>query len=160
MVKLVHTRTSLSVVVAFGVVALVGCSTAVTSGTGAGDLSGIVRTEDTPITTQTTAPTTTEAPATTAEPTTTAAPATTEATITTVAPTTLPPTTTVAPNIIEVPVVDPPLRAVGTSGGQETARVQQRLFDLGFWLSAVDGGYGLTTTQAVMAFEKYMGFDA
>jgi lipoprotein-anchoring transpeptidase ErfK/SrfK len=59
-----------------------------------------------------------------------------------------------------MPVVDPPLQAVGTGSGNETARVQQRLLDLGFWLSGVDGGYGLTTRQAVMAFEKYVGLDA
>jgi len=63
-------------------------------------------------------------------------------------------------NIIAVGLVDPPLQAVGTNGGGETSRVQQRLFDLGFWLSAADGDYGLTTKQAVMAFEKYMGFEA
>jgi hypothetical protein len=34
---------------------------------------------------------------------------------------------------------------------------QQRLLDLGFWLSAADGSYGLTTTQAVMAFQKFTG---
>jgi lipoprotein-anchoring transpeptidase ErfK/SrfK len=34
---------------------------------------------------------------------------------------------------------------------------QQRLLDLGFWLSAADGSYGLTTTQAVMAFQKWTG---
>jgi peptidoglycan hydrolase-like protein with peptidoglycan-binding domain len=34
-------------------------------------------------------------------------------------------------------------------------RAQQRLIDLGFWLSAVDGGYGWTTSQAVMAFQKW-----
>jgi len=61
-----------------------------------------------------------------------------------------------------VPVlpVDPPLGAVGSRSGGETARVQSRLFELGFWLSGADGSYGLTTKQAVMAFQKYMGFDA
>ena len=59
-----------------------------------------------------------------------------------------------------VDVIDPPLQAVGTSGGNETQRIQLRLIQLGFWLSAVDGQYGLTTRQAVMAFEKYMGLDA
>ena len=32
---------------------------------------------------------------------------------------------------------------------------QQRLLDLGFWLAGVDGEYGTTTRQAVMAFQKY-----
>ncbi|MEX0847459.1 MAG: L,D-transpeptidase family protein [Ilumatobacteraceae bacterium] len=36
-------------------------------------------------------------------------------------------------------------------------RAQQRLLDLGFWLTAADGSYGLTTTQAVMAFQKWTG---
>lgn len=40
------------------------------------------------------------------------------------------------------------------------ARGQQRLLDLGFWLSAADGSYGLTTTQAVMAFQKWSGLPA
>jgi peptidoglycan hydrolase-like protein with peptidoglycan-binding domain len=53
-----------------------------------------------------------------------------------------------------------PFVAVGGSGGQETARIQQRLIDLGFWLSGVDGDYGLTTQQAVMAFQKYLGLEA
>jgi lipoprotein-anchoring transpeptidase ErfK/SrfK len=37
------------------------------------------------------------------------------------------------------------------------ARVQQRLIDLGFWLGAADGSYGLTTSQAVMAYQKWIG---
>ncbi|MEZ5259806.1 MAG: L,D-transpeptidase family protein [Ilumatobacteraceae bacterium] len=45
--------------------------------------------------------------------------------------------------------------AVGSADGAATEVVQQRLLDLGFWLSAVDGQYGLTTRQAVMAFQKY-----
>ena len=53
-----------------------------------------------------------------------------------------------------------PLAAVGSGGGAETARVQQRLLDLGFWLEGVDGSYGLTTRQAVMAFQKYVGLPA
>ncbi len=52
------------------------------------------------------------------------------------------------------------MQAVGGSSGSETARIQQRLLDLGFWLEGVDGIYGLTTRQAVMAYEKYMGFPA
>ena len=50
--------------------------------------------------------------------------------------------------------------AVGTGNGGETSRIQQRLLDLGFWVNGVDGQYGITTRQAVMAFEKFMGFDA
>jgi lipoprotein-anchoring transpeptidase ErfK/SrfK len=62
-------------------------------------------------------------------------------------------TTTVAP----VPVADPAIVGVGTSDGEETRRAQQRLLDLGFWLEEADGDYGLTTRQAVMAFQKYQG---
>jgi hypothetical protein len=158
-----RTRTMIGTVAVLSLVVLAGCSTAVTSGAGADGAAladaplGIVG--DAPATTLP-SPTTPATPATTTAPPTTAAPTTTLPPTTTIATTTLPPTTTLAPNIIEVAVVDPPLQAVGTSGGQETARIQQRLLDLGFWVSAVDGGYGLTTTQAVMAFEKYMGFDA
>lgn len=39
-------------------------------------------------------------------------------------------------------------------------RAQQRLLDLGFWLASVDGQYGLTTRQAVMAFQKWTGLPA
>ena len=37
------------------------------------------------------------------------------------------------------------------------AVAQQRLLDLGFWLTAADGAYGLTTLQAVMAYQKWNG---
>ncbi len=37
------------------------------------------------------------------------------------------------------------------------ARAQQRLLSLGYWLSAADGSYGLTTRQATMAFQKWSG---
>jgi lipoprotein-anchoring transpeptidase ErfK/SrfK len=40
-----------------------------------------------------------------------------------------------------------------------TALVQQRLLELGFWLYGVDGEYGPTTKQAVMAFQKWNGLD-
>jgi lipoprotein-anchoring transpeptidase ErfK/SrfK len=147
-------RARIGTLVVFGVVAIVGCSTAVTSGTG-GDGAGAAPETETAedVTTTSVAVTTTLAPPTT-EATTTTAPPTTEAT------TTLPPTTTVPANIVPVGVMDPPLVAVGTNSGQDTVRIQLRLYELGFWLSAADGNYGLTTRQAVMAFEKYMGFDA
>ena len=153
-------RAKIGTALVFGLVAIAGCSTAVTSGTGSRD--GASAAESPTVTTvhdtgtSEAAITTTEVPPTT----TTVVPTTTLPPTTTVAPTTLPPTTTVPVNIIAVGLVDPPLQAVGTNGGGETARVQQRLFDLGFWLSAADGDYGLTTKQAVMAFEKYMGFEA
>jgi peptidoglycan hydrolase-like protein with peptidoglycan-binding domain len=111
--------------------------------------------------------TTTQAAPTTAATTTTVAPTTTAAPSTTVAPTTAAPTTTVAPTttapspaIVPIAAPDYPFVAVGSSGGGETARIQQRLLDLGFWNSGADGDYGLTTSQAVMAFQKYMGIEA
>ncbi len=136
--------------VVFGIAALVGCSSAVTSGSGNDGASAASETSA-----PTTVAPTTAAPVTTKAPTTTAAPTTTEAPTTTATP-----TTTIPPNIVPIPALDQPLQAVGSSSGSETARVQQRLIDVGFWVAGVDGEYGLTTRQAVMAFEKYMGFEA
>ena len=48
---------------------------------------------------------------------------------------------------------------VGSSPGT-VMRAQQRLLDLGFWLDGVDGDYGWTTSQAVMAFQKWAGIPA
>jgi peptidoglycan hydrolase-like protein with peptidoglycan-binding domain len=157
-----RTRAKIGTLVVFGLVALVGCSTAVTSGTGGDGAAEAPALENPDDDTTSQAPTTaapTTAPTTTA-PTTTLPPTTLPPTTAPVIETTLPPTTTAPPNIVPVAMVDPPLQAVGTGSGQETARIQLRLFELGFWLSAADGEYGLTTKQAVMAFEKYMGFDA
>jgi lipoprotein-anchoring transpeptidase ErfK/SrfK len=87
----------------------------------------------------------TEAPTTTAAPTTTEAPA---------------PTTSIPPipsNVEEVGVMSPPLAAVGGGNGANTAAVQLRLLQLGFWNGGADGKYGKTTQQAVMAFQKYIG---
>lgn len=53
-----------------------------------------------------------------------------------------------------------PLAAVRTNSGPETARLQERLLQMGFWVSAVDGRYGLTTRQGVMAVQKYLGLGA
>ena len=87
---------------------------------------------------------------------------------TTPAPTTLPPVTTLAPTttlpplqpvVVAIAPVDVPLVAIGKTDGPETARVQQRLLDLGFWLQSTNGDYGVTTSQAVMAFQKYAGLD-
>jgi peptidoglycan hydrolase-like protein with peptidoglycan-binding domain len=99
-----------------------------------------VATTTVPVTTTSTTTTTTLPPTTTSTTTTTKVPVTT--------------TTTTIPL---VPAADPPLVGVGTSDGDETRRAQQRLLDLGFWLSEADGDYGLTTRQAVMAFQKYHG---
>jgi peptidoglycan hydrolase-like protein with peptidoglycan-binding domain len=129
--------------VIFGVVAFVGCSTALTSGDGSGAV----------IADTTAAPTSTIAsPQTTIAPATTVVPQTTEASTTTT-------TVTLPANLVAVAVLDPPIPALGTSDGAETVRLQNRLQELGFWVVADDGDYGLTTRQAVMAFEKYMGFD-
>lgn len=155
MVGLKRRRAVVGTAVVLGLAALVGCSTAVTSRTSGGEGASAAVEEPT-ATTESVVTTTTEP-----ETTTTIAPATTEAPTTTEEPTTtLPPTTTVPANIVEVAIVDPPLQAVGGRNGGETARVQTRLFELGFWLGGNDGDFGLTTKQAVMAFQKYMGFEA
>ncbi len=105
--------------------------------------------------------TTTIAPTTTtiAPTTTTIAPTTT-----TIAPTTTttepaPTTTTIPVNKIPVPPADPPVVGVGQSNGDDTLRAEQRLLELGFWLDEADGSYNLTTTQAVMAFQKFYGLE-
>ncbi|MEL6893033.1 MAG: peptidoglycan-binding domain-containing protein, partial [Actinomycetota bacterium] len=133
--------------VVFGVAALVGCSSAVSNGAG-GD--GAAAAPTTVATTTTIAPPTTEATTTTS--TTTIAPPTTTTTTTIAPPTTLPDMTE------EVEPLAEPIQAVGRSSGSETARVQERLLELGFWVQSTDGDFGLTTRQAVMAFQKYMGF--
>jgi hypothetical protein len=43
------------------------------------------------------------------------------------------------------------------SSANTVGRAQQRLLDLGYWNAGVDGNYGWSTSQAVMAFQKYMG---
>jgi peptidoglycan hydrolase-like protein with peptidoglycan-binding domain len=70
-----------------------------------------------------------------------------------VAPPSAPPTmvTQVPPLATELA----PLRRGST--GDEVRVLQQRLIDLGFWIDEVDGEYGLVTSQAVMAFQKYYG---
>ena len=71
--------------------------------------------------------------------------------------TTLPP---LQPIVVAVAPMEVPLVAIGKTDGSETSRVQQRLLDLGFWLQSTNGEYGVTTSQAVMAFQKYAGLDA
>ncbi|MET0145158.1 MAG: L,D-transpeptidase family protein [Ilumatobacteraceae bacterium] len=88
---------------------------------------------------------------------TTTAPLPTEPPTTTVPPTMPPPVPTIPASYEPIAPLDVPLSAVGSRSGSETSRVQQRLLDLGFWLTAADGQYGLTTRQAVMAFQKYVG---
>ena len=150
---------------------LAGCSTGngVSGGGGASAGEETVPTVGTPAPTTvvpTAAPTeppTTAAPTTTVAPT-TAAP-TTEAPTTTVAPTTLPPETTTTlppetvpalpPGFVVAPPITQVVPAVGKSDGDGTRALQQRLLELGFWLNGVDGDFGTTTRQAVMAFQKY-----
>jgi hypothetical protein len=51
-----------------------------------------------------------------------------------------------------------PVAAVVVGSSPSTvARAQQRLLDLGYWNAGVDGNYGWSTSQAVMAFQKYTG---
>jgi peptidoglycan hydrolase-like protein with peptidoglycan-binding domain len=96
--------------------------------------------------------------------TTTIAPTTTRATTTTTRPepSTTATTTgiTLPSNKVAIGSAAAPIVAVGQGGGDATAQLQQRLLDLGFWLSGADGSYGLTTQQAVMAFQKYKGLPA
>lgn len=94
------------------------------------------------------------APATTAPPTT--VPPTTVP-VSLVIPTTSTTTTTTTTIVETVATPVEPIVAVGTSDGAETARAQWRLLELGFWLQEPNGDYGLTTRQAVMAFQKYYG---
>lgn len=103
-----------------------------------------------------------ESTTTEATTTTVAATTTTEATTTTVAETTTTEatTTTMPTTIVPVAPLDPPLSAIGTSSGSEAARLQDRLLETGFWVQSVDGSYGLTTRQAVMAVQKYAGLNA
>ncbi len=49
-----------------------------------------------------------------------------------------------------------PLLGPGDSGASVEA-LQQHLVSMGYWLGAVDGGYGLLTSQAVTAFQKIHG---
>ena len=101
--------------------------------------------------------------ASTTDPVTTTIAASTTSTSTTIPPTTTMQPTTSTTTTTTLPEVTPllaPLVAVGRNDGPETARIQERLLELGFWLQLVDGDFGGTTKQAVMAFQKYMGLEA
>lgn len=146
---------------ALGLVALIGLGAYVGSdqpGAGGAAEAPAQRARTTPSTSTGTMPsTTTTVPA---ETTTTPPPPAVSAT-TTPPP---PPVATVAPgtpaNRVPVDPTPTPLAAVGRSDGAETARIQRRLLELGFWLQNPNGNYELTTSQAVMAFQKYLGLDA
>jgi peptidoglycan hydrolase-like protein with peptidoglycan-binding domain len=105
--------------------------------------TGPVVTSTTTTTTQPEQGTSSTEPSTTAEPTTTAAP-----------------TTTLAPNVEPVAPSPVPIEPVGASNGPATAALQARLTELGFWTGDADGQYGQATSQAVMAFQKYLGLRA
>jgi peptidoglycan hydrolase-like protein with peptidoglycan-binding domain len=53
----------------------------------------------------------------------------------------------------------PHLRPLYSSNGNETIRLQQRLLEIGFWVAQANGRYDLSTRQAVMAFQKYLGLN-
>ena len=69
----------------------------------------------------------------------------------------LPPPPTIAPEPVEP--LEVPLDVIGRRSGEGARRVQERLLQLGFWLQSANGDYGVTTRQAVMAFQKYRGLD-
>ena len=142
---------TLAAIAALTVPALAACSG---SGGGDGEADAAAPpTEETGTNEPTTvAEPTTDAPTTTV-PETTAAPTTTTPPTTTLPPVTLPP----GPQNIEPIGPVAPLLAVGSANGEATSHIQQRLQDLNFWVGAIDGQYGLTTRQAVMAFQKYAG---
>lgn len=74
-----------------------------------------------------------------------------------VTPPGLPPAPVLPSNVEPVEWAAEEIQAVGSRNGSATQVLQQRLLDLGFWVSAPDGKYGFSTTQAVMAFQKYSG---
>jgi peptidoglycan hydrolase-like protein with peptidoglycan-binding domain len=130
----------------------------VTTETAAGESTSVPTTVTTSV--ATTEPPVTEPPTTalpTEPPTTEPAATTPPATEPTAPPETAPP---LPSNVVAVPAMTEPIAAVGTRSGSETTRAQWRLLELGFWLSGADGDYGLTTRQAVMAFQKYYNLPA
>ena len=70
--------------------------------------------------------------------------------------TTIATTTTAAPDPYLVPPPMFPIQQLKKgSSGDRVVDLQNRLLQLGFWVDAADGHYGLATSQAVMAFQKY-----
>jgi hypothetical protein len=57
----------------------------------------------------------------------------------------------VAPLPFNTPLLSP------GAAGPAVASLQQHLLNLGYWIDGVTGSYGLTTTQAVYAFQKVEG---
>ncbi len=77
----------------------------------------------------------------------------------TVPPESVDPVALADPVLREISPMTDPLVPVGTNSGPDTARAQLRLLELGFWLAEATGEYGTTTSQAVMAFQKYAGLE-
>ncbi|MEQ1874210.1 MAG: L,D-transpeptidase family protein [Ilumatobacteraceae bacterium] len=68
-----------------------------------------------------------------------------------------------APLAVSVEVVGPSaaaIVAVGKDDGSDTAIAKARLTQLGFFAGESDDDYDFATTQAVMAFQKYVGIEA
>jgi len=70
---------------------------------------------------------------------------------------TSPPPSTLPLEVVEATGV--PIEAVGRRSGEGARRAQERLLELGFWLQSANGDYGVTTRQAVMAFQKFRGLE-
>lgn len=64
------------------------------------------------------------------------------------------PSTTVAPSTTTT-LGETVISASGQRSGLSTQVSQQKLLELGFWLAIPNGKFDDTTTQAVMAFQKY-----
>ncbi len=65
------------------------------------------------------------------------------------------PPTTVAPSTTITTLVETGISASGQRSGPSTQASQLKLLELGFWLANPNGKFDDTTTQAVMAFQKY-----
>jgi peptidoglycan hydrolase-like protein with peptidoglycan-binding domain len=139
--------------IGIGLVALAACSTTSVTSAPLDETEATV--ESAPAETTATAP---EPPTTIAESTVPVEESTTTVVVETTTTTAPAPVITLPP----VPVIaaTEPIAAVGSSSGPETARAQWRLLELGFWLQEPNGDFGLTTRQAVMAFQKYTGLPA
>ena len=60
-----------------------------------------------------------------------------------------------------VGVATSPVGPIRTGSGSDAVkRLQYRLLELGFWNAGIDGDYGVSTKQAVMAFQKWTGLTA
>ena len=72
----------------------------------------------------------------------------------------LPPAPVLPSNVVAANWAPSEIQAVGQRSGDATAAVQARLLELGFWVPPPDGKYGFATSQAVMAYQKYVGLPA